>query len=137
MASSAEHPTVSKPQVSKENQSTLLDYFWNLREDTVSTNKNSVINLMPARRCVRPSWKDIAEAEDLLRLHRARPLTHRQALACAHLLYDPVGTAPFLTAALKYMYRYLIMSQNLEAGVKATYDSQLQDTLLKTTFNRP
>ena len=38
-----------------------------------------------------------------------------------------MGTAPFLTAALKYMYRYLIMSQNLEAGVKATYDSQLQD----------
>ena len=101
MASSAEHPTVSKPQVSKKNQSTLLGYFWNLREDTVSTNKNLVINLMPARRGIRPSWGDIAEAEDLLRLHRERPLTHRQALVCAHLLYDPVGTAPFLTAALK------------------------------------
>ena len=82
---------------------------------------------MPARRGIRPSWGNLVEAEDLLRLHRARPLTHRQALACAHLLYDPVGTAPFLTAALKYMYRYLIMSQNLESGVGANYDKVLSE----------
>ena len=82
---------------------------------------------MPARRGVRPSWGNIAEAEDLLRLHREKPLTHCHALACAHLLYDPVGTAPFLTAALKYMYRYSIMTQNLEPGVGANYDKVLSE----------
>ena len=127
MASSAEHPTVSKTQVSKENQSTLLGYFWNFKEDTVSTNKNLVINLMPARRGVRLSWRDIAEAEDLLRLYKERLLTHRHALACAHLLYDPVGTPPFLTAALKYMYRSLIMTQSLESEVGANYDKVLSE----------
>ena len=55
MASSTEHPTMSKPHVANDDQSTLLGYFWNLREDTVSTNKSSVINLMPARRGIRPS----------------------------------------------------------------------------------
>ena len=32
MASSTEHPTESTTQVSKDNQSTLLGYFWNLAE---------------------------------------------------------------------------------------------------------
>ena len=35
MSATTEHPTVSKPQGSKENQSTLLGYMWNLKEDTV------------------------------------------------------------------------------------------------------
>ena len=91
MTSSAEHPTDSTTQVFKNNQSTLLGYFWNLQEDSVSTNKNSVINLMPARRGIRPSSEDISGAEDLLRLHRLKPLTHRHALSCAHLLFEPKG----------------------------------------------
>ena len=42
VASSAEHPTESTTQV---DHSTLLGYFWNIKEDSVSTNKNTKINL--------------------------------------------------------------------------------------------
>ena len=48
IASSAEHPTKSTTQLSKMDHSILLGYFWNLKEDSVSTNTNLVINLMPA-----------------------------------------------------------------------------------------
>ena len=84
------HPTESTTQVEKKDHLTLLGYFWNLQEDSVSTNKNTKINLYPAIRGTRPSWGDISQAEDPLRLHKIKPLTHHHALACAHLLYDPV-----------------------------------------------
>ena len=80
---------------------------------------------MPARRGLRPSWGDISEAEDLLRLHKLKLLTHRHALDCAHLLFDPVGTAPFLAAALNYMYRYLVMTQSLDNNTGANYNKLL------------
>ena len=112
MASTAEHPAESSAQ--NVQGATLLGYFWNLEKDTLSTNKNRKINMYPARRGFRPSWGEIMEAEDLLRLHKMKPLTHRQALACAHTLFDPIQAAPFLTSALKFMYQYLIMSQSLD-----------------------
>ena len=41
VASSTEHPAVSTAPVNKEDHSTLLGYFWNVREDSISTNKSS------------------------------------------------------------------------------------------------
>ena len=49
------------------------------------------INLYPARRGLRPAWADMWEAEDLMALHHKKPLTHRQALAMAHLHFDPLA----------------------------------------------
>ena len=46
----------------------------------------------------------MAEAEDLLPLHHKKPLTQRQALAMAHLHFDPFQSQPFLSAVLKCMY---------------------------------
>ena len=91
MASTAEHPTESTTQ--SVQGATLLGYYWNLQTDCLSTNKNTKLNLYPARRGIRPSWGQISEAEDLLRLHKVKPLTHRQALECARALFDPVQAA--------------------------------------------
>ena len=131
MASSTEHPAVSTAPVNKEDHSTLLGYFWNLREDWVSTNKSSKINLYPARRGIRSGWGNIFEAEDLFRLQKLKPLTNLHALACAQLLYDPIGSTPLLAAALKYMYRYLIMTSSLEGTVGANYDKILSEYFVR------
>ena len=72
----------------------------------------------------------ISEATDLLRLHKLKPLKHRQALAAAHALYDPVQSAPFLAAQMKLMYRFLILQETLEnkkGGGSADYDAILSD----------
>ena len=91
----------------------MLGYFWDLENDALTTNKNTKINLYPVRRGLRPSWGEISEAEDLLPLHNKKPLTQRQALAMAHTLFGPIQSAPFLSAALKFMYRYLIITTSL------------------------
>ena len=76
---------------------------------------------------MRPVWGDISEAEDLLRLHKLKPLTHGHSLTCALLLYNPVGKAPFLAATLKYMYKYLIMTQNLDCNAGVNYNKILSE----------
>ena len=55
----------------------------------------------------------MAEAEDLLPLHYKKPPTQRQALAMAHLHFDPIQSQPFLSSVLKFMYRYLVISTSL------------------------
>ena len=55
----------------------------------------------------------MAEAEDFLPLHHKKPLNQCQALAMAHLHFDPVQSQPFLSAVLKFMYRYLVISSSL------------------------
>ena len=40
----------------------------------------------------------LSEGEDLLVLHSKKPLTHCQALAMAHLHFDPLAGQPFLSA---------------------------------------
>ena len=92
---------------------TLLGYFWDLERNSLSTGKNRKINLYPARLGLRPSWDEMAEAEDLLPLHYKKPLTQLQALAMAHLYFDPIQSAPFLSSVLKFMYRHLIISTSL------------------------
>ena len=64
-------------------------------------------------------------------MHKLKPLTSRPALACAHLLYDLVGSAPFLGAALKYMYMYLTMTSNLEETVGENYDKILSEYFVR------
>ena len=129
MASTAEHPTESTTQ--SVQGATLLGYYWNLQTDCLSTNKNTKLNLYPARRGIRPSWGQISEAEDLLRLHKKKPLTQPQALAAAHTLFDPVQSAPFLAAALKYMYRYLIMTNSLENNTGSDYDKIMSEYFVR------
>ena len=111
MAASAEHPADTSKLTCQG--ATLLGYYWDLENDALTTNKNSKINLYPARRGLRPSWGEISEAEDLLPLHRKKPFTQRQALAMAHNLFDPIQSAPFLSASLKFIYSYLIISTSL------------------------
>ena len=92
------------------------------------------INLYPDRRGLRPSWADMPEAEDLMALHRKKPLTHRQALAMAHLHYDPLSGQPFLSAVLKFMYRYLVISTSLAEEMEKNtsgYDKILTEDFIR------
>ena len=73
MAASAEHPAENSKLTCQG--ATLLGYFWDLENYALTKNKNSKINLYPARRGLRPSWGEISEAEDLLTLHRKKPFT--------------------------------------------------------------
>ena len=132
MAASAEHPAENSKLTCQG--ATLLGYFWDLENYALTKNKNSKINLYPARRGLRPSWGEISEAEDLLPLHRKKPFTQRQALAIAHNLYDPISSAPYLSASLKFMYRYLIISTSLaedKEGTQCNFDKALTDAFVR------
>ena len=107
----ADHP--SDPAKLTCEGATLLGYRWNLENDCLSSGKNLKINLLPARRGIRPAWADLEDAEGLLHLHHKRPLTQRQALAMAHHHFDPLQSQPFLSMVLKFMYRYLVLSNSL------------------------
>ena len=129
---SAKHPSDTSKQTCQG--ATLLGYFWDLENDALTTNKNRKINLYPARRGLRPYWGKISEAEDLLPLHNKKPLTQRQALAMAHTLFDPIQSAPFLSAALKFMYRFLIITTLLaeeKEGTPCNFDKALTTQFLK------
>ena len=106
---------------------TLLGYRWNCKTDAISTNKSPWLNIHPARRGRRPAWARIHEANDLLKIHKLKPLRQRQALSAAHALFDPNNTFPFVLAMLKYVYRYLILSS--PAG--STYETELSDEFVK------
>ena len=70
----------------------------------------------------------MAEAEDLLPLHYKKPLNQRQALAMAHLHFDPIQSQPFLSSVLKFMYRYLVISTSLaeeKEGNTSNFDKVL------------
>ena len=67
---------------------------------------------------MRPAWADMAEAQDLMSLHHKKPLTQRQALAMAYLHFDPLAGQPFLSAVLKFMYRYLVISTSLAEEIE-------------------
>ena len=99
MAASAEHPAENSKLTCQG--ATLLGFFWDLEHDALTTNKNRTINLQRPRRGLRPAWAEIAEAEELLPLHGQKPFTQRQALSMAHNLYDPISSAPYLSASLK------------------------------------
>ena len=74
------------------------------------------------------------EAEDLLPLHHKKPLTQRQALAMAHLHFDPIQSQPFLSAMLKFMYRYLVISSSLAEemeGGASNFDKVLIEDFVK------
>ena len=53
------------------------------------------------------------KVEDLLPLHYKKSLTQCQALAMAHLHFDPLISAPQVHTLLKFMYRYLIITTSL------------------------
>ena len=105
-----------------------------LRKGYLDNQKNAKINLYPARRGLRPYWGEMSEAEQLLPLHRKKPLTQRQALAMAHTLFDPIQSAPFLAANLKFMYRYLIISTSLaeeKEGTPCDFNKVLTDDFVR------
>ena len=132
MAASSEHP--SDPSKLTCLGATLLGYGWNLQNDSLSTGKNMKINLYPARRGLRPAWADMWEAEDLMALHHKKPLTHRQALAMAHLHFDPLAGQPFLSAVLKFMNRYLVISTSLAEEMEkntSSFDKVLSDNFVR------
>ena len=82
---------------------------------------------------MRPSWGKISKAQDLLPLHNKMPLTQPQALAMAHTLFDPIQSAPFLPSALKFIYRFLIMSQTMKEREEApcNFDKALTTQLVR------
>ena len=52
----------------------------------------------------------------------------------AHTLFDPIQSAPFLSASLKFMYRYLIISTSLaedKEGAQCNFDKALTDAFVK------
>ena len=74
------------------------------------------------------------EGEDLLPLHHKKPLTQRQALAMAHLHFDPIQSQPFRYAVLKFMYRYLVISTSLAEemeGGASNFDKVLTEDFVK------
>ena len=71
----ADHPTDPAKLTCEE--ATLLGYKWNLEHDSLTTGKNFKINLLPARRGIRPASLDMEKAEELLPLHHKRPLTQQ------------------------------------------------------------
>ena len=90
------------------------------------------MNLYPARRGIRPEYGNITDDRDILRLHKIRPLRHRQALACAHALFDIVSQAPFLAASLKFMYRYLTVTTSLNSeGQGTNYEKVLSEHFVR------
>ena len=132
IAATADHPT--DPSKLTCDGATLLGYNWDLNHDSLTTGKNLKINLLPPRRGIRPAWADLGEAEDLLPLHHKRPLTQRQALAMAHLHYDPLQCQPFLATVLKFMYRHLTISSSLTEemeGGASNFDKVLSDDFVR------
>ena len=74
------------------------------------------------------------EAEELFPLHHKKPLTQRQALAMAHLHFDPIQSQPFLSAVLKFMYRHLVISTSLAEemeGGASNFDKVLTEDFVK------
>ena len=67
-------------------------------------------------------------------LHHKKPLTHRQALAMAHLHFDPLAGQPFLSAVLKFMNRYLVISTSLAEEMEkntSSFDKVLSDNFVR------
>ena len=127
----ADHPT--DPAKLTCEGATLLGYKWNLEHDSLTTGKNLKINLLPARRGIQPAWADLEDAEGLLPLHHKRPLTQRQALAMAHLHFDPLQSQPFLSTVLKFMYRHLVLSNSLaeEMEGNSNFNKVLTDDFVR------
>jgi len=127
----ADHP--SDPAKLTCEGATLLGYRWNLSSDCLTTGKNVKINLLPARRGIRPAWADLEDAEGLLHLHRKRPLTQRQALAMAHHHFDPLQSQPFLSKVLKFMYRHLVLSNSLSEEMEGNinFNKVLEDDFIR------
>ena len=74
------------------------------------------------------------EAEDLLPLHHKKPLTQRQALAMAHLNYDPLQSAPFSPLVLKFMHGYLIITASRaeeKEGNTCNFDNALTNDFVR------
>ena len=106
---------------SGEGQETLLGYKWDCKRDLLSTNRASMMNIHPPKRGIRPSWSNIREAEDLLRLHKDRQLRHRHLLSAGHSTYDPLGAAPWVGAINKFVYRLLILNIPLQTSPTNKY----------------
>ena len=104
----------------------MLGYRWNSETDRISTGKSPWLNIHPARRGRRPAWARITEAGDLLKIHKAKPLKERQALSLAHSHFDPVHRTPWVSAQLKMMYRYLILTSPATSG----YETELTDDFI-------
>ena len=51
----------------------------------------------------------------------------------AHNLYDPISSAPYLSASLKFMYQYVIISTSLaedKEGTQCNFDKALTDAFV-------
>ena len=113
---------------SKGDQVSLLGYFWSVETDEISTAKEDDLNFHPQKRGIRPGWARIREAEDLLRLHKEKPLKHRHALAACHSCFDPLNQVPWLGALQKFVYRvYCINTELKTEGKTRDFDDILCD----------
>jgi hypothetical protein len=106
-------------------QSTMLGYLWKPYTDTLSTEKIPYVNLLPARRGLRPAAGRLRRPEDVVALHKALPkgLTLRHCLAAAHNLYDPLSICPWGSVQLKYCYRLAVV----DSPPGSTYNTKLSD----------
>ena len=115
--------------IAEEGSSSLLGYAWSPEKDLLSTNKLKFINILPARRGLRPLAGRLYRPGDLMKLHKARPkgLTLRHCLSAAHALFDPLNIAPWASIQMKFCYRLCI----IDSPPKEGYKSRLSDQFVK------
>ena len=106
----------------------LLGYKWCTKTDTLSTNKASIMNLHPAWQGRRPEATMISEVDNLLKIHKVRPLRYWHALAASHGHFKPLQSSPQVQCQLKYMYRTFCTETYLDGKDGGTdYDKELSD----------
>ena len=110
-------------------QSTLLGYLWDPAPDTLSTCKLPYVNLLPARRGVRPGHGRLYTPEDVVALHKKLPkgLSLRHCLSGAHNLYDPLAICPWASVQLKFCYRLAVVDSRADAD----YNTPLSDVFVR------
>ena len=110
-------------------QSTLLGYLWQPATDTISTCKLPYVNLLPARRGLRPLAGRLYTPEDVVALHKKMPkgLSKRNALSAAHNVYDPLNICPWASVQLKYCYRLAVV----DSAPDADYNTPLSEVFVK------
>ena len=110
-------------------QATLLGYLWDPAPDTLSTCKLPYVNLLPARRGVRPGHGRMYTPEDVVALHNKLPkgLSLRHCLSGAHNLFDPLAICPWASVQLKYCYRLAVV----DSPADSDYNTRLSDIFVR------
>lgn len=126
---SGKEPTEVESGQLREGQASLLGYLWAPEKDLFSTDKIQYVNLLAARRGIRPVEGRLFSPDDLIKLHKTRPrgLTLKHSLSAAHSQFDPLSHAPWTAVHLKFTYRLSLIDSPAGAG----YDTRLSEAFVK------